>query len=429
MNKERLTKTAVDRLKPAEAEYVIWCGKLSGFGCRVWPTGKKVFIIQFRVAGRLTKKTLGTFGTITVEQARKEAERYLAAAQLGHDLVAAERKMKTGLTVSQLCDEYIKLGMGQKKPSTIATDLGRIDAHIRPLLGKKRISSVTRSDIERFLNDVAIGRTARDIRTKKGRSIVRGGKGTATRTVRLLGGIFTYAVERGYIEKNPKSGVKLFKDNSGEKYLSDDEMQRLGKALNEAETVGLPWDTKSESNTKHRPKDEAAMYEVMSPHVTGAIRLLLLTGCRLREVLHLRWSEVDFEHGILNLPDSKTGQKKVYLSEGAIDVLQSLPRIGTFVIYGTRPDKPRADLKRPWKRVCDRAGLNGVRLHDLRHTFASNAVSNGMSLPMIGALLGHRSTSTTARYAHIAESPLKRALDEMSQPMTKAISKPSATGE
>jgi len=221
MNKERLTKTLVDRLAPDETEYVAWCGKLAGFGCRVWPSGKKVFIVFYRAGGRsskLRKKSIGTYGMVTVEQARREAEKYLASAQLGQDLVGEERKAKAEMTVSDLCDEYLEHGVSLKKPSTIATDIGRINGHIRPLLGKKKLSAITRTDIERFLNDVAKGKTARDKRTgNKGRSIIKGGKGTATRTVRLLGGIFTYAVNQGYLESNPRHGVKLFKDGVKER--------------------------------------------------------------------------------------------------------------------------------------------------------------------------------------------------------------------
>lgn len=425
MSKERLTKTLIDRLLPAETEYVRWCGKLSGFGCRVWPSGKKVFIVFYRAGGRgstLRKKTLGTYGTLTVEQARREAEKYLASAQLGHDLVGEERKAKAEMTVSQLCDEYLEHGVALKKPSTIATDIGRINGHIKPLLGRKKISAVKRSDIERFLTDVAKGKTAKDQRTKKqGRSIIKGGKGTATRTVRLLGGIFTYAVNQGYLGSNPRLGVKLFKDGSKDRFLTQTELDRLGQTLIEAETIGLPWKLNEKAATKHRPNSSDELREQISPHVTGAIRLLLLTGCRLREILNLKWCEIDFERRVLNLPDSKTGRKTVYLSQGALEVLENLPRIGNYVVLGRDLDKPRSDLKRPWKRIGEHAKLEGVRLHDLRHTFASLGAASGMSLQMIGILLGHKSTETTARYAHLTDDPLHRALDDMSISMNNAI--------
>ena len=418
MSETRLTKTVVDRLEPREKEYFAWCGKLAGFGVRVWPNGKKVFIVQYRTGGRGTptrRKSLGTYGVVTVDQARKAAEDYLASAHLGNDLVGAERKARSEMTVAQLCDEYLEHGVGLKKASTIKTDVGRINGHIRPLLGKKKISAVTRQDIERFLNDIAKGKTAQDKRTgKKGRSIIRGGTGTATRTVRLLGGIFPYAVNQGYLATNPRTGVKLFKDGAKERFLSEEELVQLSKALEEAETIGLPWTFREDAKAKHRPKSEEKQREILSLHVTGAIRLLLLTGCRLREILHLRWNEVDFERGLLLLPDSKTGRKTVFLSDAALEVLQNLPHVGRYVIAGGNPDQPRADLKRPWQRLAQHAELEDVRLHDLRHTFASIGAAQGMSLQMIGALLGHKSPETTARYAHLTEDPLRQALNRMS---------------
>lgn len=416
MAQDRLTKTVVDKLAPRDKEYFVWCGKLAGFGVRVWPTGRKVFVVQYRAGGReapTRRKSLGVYGTVTTDEARKAAESYLASAHLGNDLVGKERQARAEMTVNLLCDDYIKHGMTTKKPSTVKTDLGRINGHIRPLVGKKKISSLTRRDVEQLLVDVAEGKTARDIRTEKGRSIITGGKGTATRTVRLLGGIFTYAMNHGLVENNPCAGVKVYKDGSKERFLSQDELDSLAKTLEQAETIGLPWTLRTDAKTKHRPKDEN-MREVISPHVTGAIRLLVLTGCRLREILHLRWSEVDLERGLLNLPDSKTGRKTVYLSNAAIELLENLPRAGTFVVAGDNPNRPRADLKRPWKRISEHAGIADVRLHDLRHTFASVGAAQGLSLQVIGKLLGHKSPETTARYAHLTEDPLRRALNEMS---------------
>ena len=417
MPQDRLTKTVVDKLDPRAKDYFAWCGKLSGFGVRVWPNGKKTFVVQYRAGGRgapTRRKSLGTFGVVTVDQARKAAEDYLASAHLGNDLVGAERKVRAEMTVSQLCEEYIEHGMETKKASTVKTDKGRINAHIRPLLGKKKISAVTRQDIERFLSDVAKGKTARDKRTAKGRSIVTGGKGTATRTARLLGGIFTYAVNQGYLEANPRKGVKLYKDGSKDRFLNRDEIDRLLQILEEAETIGLPWELREDAKTKHRPKEEN-LREVLSPHVTGAIRLLLLTGCRLREILHLRWEEVDFERGFLLLPDSKTGRKTVYLSDVAVEVLRDIPRVSAYVIAGSQQDKPRSDLKRPWQRITRHAQLENLRLHDLRHTFASIAVEQNMSLYMVGKLLGHKSPETTARYAHLARDPMQRGVNEIGE--------------
>lgn len=412
----RLTKSVVDGLEPGSKERVTWCEKLSGFGCRVWPTGKKVFVVQYRAGGRIRKKTIGTFGVLTVEQARKKAEVILAGVQLGRDPVAEDRKLRDAMTVSQLCDEYIAHGMAAKKPSTIKTDLCRIDAHIKPLLGRRKITDVSRRDIERFMTDIADGKSARDKRTsKRGRSRVTGGKGTATRTVRLLGGILTYAVNQGYIASNPRARVQLYPDRRMERYLSGEEIDRLFATLDLAETLGLPWHLNDDAQTKHRPANPANLTEKISPHVTAAIRLLVLTGCRLREILHLKWTDVDLERRCLVLPDSKTGRRVIPLSSAALTILEHLPELGMFVIRGMYSDQPRSDLKKPWARISAHAGLSDVRLHDLRHTFASLGAANGVSLQMIGALLGHKSTQTTARYAHLSDDLMRNALDQITR--------------
>jgi len=417
MSSDRLTKSVVDKLEPRDADYFVWCGKLTGFGVRVRPSGRKSFVVQFRTGGRgsqARRKSLGQYGVVTVDQARKVAETYLASASLGNDLVGDEKRVRAEVTVSQLCDEYIQQGMTTNKESTIKTDIGRINGHIRPLMGKKKISAVTRQDIERLLNDIAKGKTAKDTKTLKGRSIVKGGKSAATRSVRLLGGIFTYAVNHGYLDSNPCTGVKVFKGGTKDRFLTKDEIAQLLQVLEEAETVGLPWTLRDDAETKHRPKQEN-MREVLSAHVTGAVRLLLLTGCRLREILHLRWEDVDFGRGLLHLPDSKTGRKTIYLSDVAVEVLREIPRVSVYVIAGSQTNKPRSDLKRPWQRITAHARLENLRLHDLRHTFASIAIGENMSLYMVGKLLGHKSPETTARYAHLARDPMQRGINQIGE--------------
>jgi integrase len=427
---KRLTKQVVDGLKRKETDYVEWCAKLPGFGCRVRPSGVKSFIAQYRVGGRnspVRKVTLGTYGKLTVEQAREAASKVLAKAELGDDVAADLAKKRAEMTVSQLCDEYLADGCDLKKASTIATDKGRIARHIKPLLGTKRISSVARGEIERFMRDVANGKTHADVKTKKhGRAIVTGGKGTATRTVRLLGGIFSYAVARSYLSTNPRHGVAVYPDGKGERFLSQTELQALGNTLREAETVGLPWKFNEGKKAKHRPAKAENRREIVSPYAIAAIRLMLLTGCRAGEILNLRWDHVDFENGFLNLADSKTGAKTVLLGAPALEVLASLPRLGKFVIAGAKDDRPRSDIKRPWERIIAHAGLEHLRLHDLRHSYASIGAAAGMGLGMVGKLLGHASTSTTARYSHFADDPLRRASESISGTIAAAMGSTNA---
>jgi integrase len=435
MAKRKLTQSIVKALEPRPSDYVEWCGVLAGFGCRVRPTGSKSFIAQYRIGGRnspVRKVTIGSYGKLTVDEARDAAAKVLAKAQLGEDVAGAKAKQRAEMTVAQLCDEYFADGCEHKKASTVANDKGRVERHIKPLLGRKRIGEVARADIERFMRDVANGKTAVEEKTgKHGLARVTGGKGAATRTVRLLGGIFSYAVDRGYLETNPRSGVKVYADGKGERFLTADEFRKLGDALREAETVGLPWQLNEDANTKHRPKDAENQREILSPFSIAAIRLLMFTGCRAGEILSLKWEHVDFERGFLNLPDSKTGAKVVLLGAPALKILSELPRIdgNPYVIVGEKPGQPRSDLKRPWRRITAHAGLPDIRLHDLRHSFASIGAASGMGLGVVGKLLGHASTATTARYAHFADDPLRRASDSIASTIAAALSAPESDGK
>jgi len=415
----KLTKGAVDGLEAGTKPYVAWCGSLPGFGVSVRPSGSKSFILQYDFGGRrgVTRRvTIGVYGKPwTVEQARKEAEPILRNAKSGIDHAGVKAKRRAEMTVAELCDEYVAEGCEHKKASTVSTDKGRIERHIKPLLGTMKIGDVRRGDIEKFMRAVANGKTATDVKTKAhGRAIVTGGKGAATRTVRLLGGIFSYAVKHEYLKENPRSGVKVYADGKGERFLSPDEITQLGAALREAETIGLPWQLKDGPNAKHTPK-KGDRREVIAPHAVAAIRLLMLTGCRAGEILSLQWSHVDLERGILNLPTSKTGAKKVLIGAAALKVLAELPRLkdNPYVIVGEAEGKPRSDLKRPWKRITNHAALTDLRLHDLRHSFASIGVASNLGLSIVGKLLGHASPQTTARYAHIADSAERRALNEI----------------
>lgn len=391
MSKRTLTDARVKALQPREKDYCAWCEGDRGFGVRVWPAssksphGRKVFVVMYRArgsTGSAKRVTLGAFPTMGTEEARKEAKRILAKAALGEDVAADRAMRRAAITVAELCDEYLKDGCGHKKDSTVTVDKGRIERHIKPLLGKRRINQVTKTDVAKFVRDVANGETAADVKTGKfGRAIVKGGKGTATRTLRLLGGIFTYAVDRGYIEANPRAGVKGYEDKRNTRWLGNEELARLGGTLRLAETEGLPWRQNEGVKAKHRAKAENAR-EPVSPHAIAAIRLLMLTGCRLSEILNLRWSDVSFERASLHLPDSKTGAKDLYLSAPALKVLSEIPRIKghPYVIAGSKKDEPRSDLKRPWARITEHAGLPGLRLHDLRHSYASVGAASGMGL-------------------------------------------------
>lgn len=435
----KLTKRTVEAIEPSGARTFWYDKDLKGFGLKAEPSGAMTWIVEYRAAGggrRAQKRrlTLGKLGALTPEQARQLAKDALAEVHSGGDPASARTERKVALTMSELCDVYLAEATkgniitrrgAVKKPSTLISDRGRIARHIKPLLGSKLVRDVTSADIERFLRDVAGGKTAVDVKTvKRGRAIVTGGKGTATRTVRLLGGIFAYAIEERIRAGNPTHGVRKYADNQGARFLNTEELTRLGRALRDAETVGLPWRMRENSSgAKHLPKHEENRRSVLSVHATAAIRLLILTGCRVGEILSLKWAHVDLERGLLLLPDSKTGAKAVILGAPALAVLASIARVEgcEFVIASESMDKPRRDLKRPWAMVRLAAGLEDVRLHDLRHTYASHGAAAGLGLTVVGRLLGHAEVKTTNRYSHFDADPLRRAANAIGSTLAAAL--------
>lgn len=394
----RISKASVDAAKPAQRDCFYWDEQLKGFGLKVTPMGKKVYVCQYRVGGGANadsrRQTIGAHGVLTPDQARAEAKKILGLVANGADPALEKQLRRKQITVIELCDRYLVEACGTKKKSTLATDRGRIERHIKPLLGRKKVPDVTRADIKRFLQDVAEGKTAVDVRTRKhGRARVAGGKGTASRTVGLLGGIFSYACELELITANPVHGVKRFPDKRSERFLSEAELVKLGNALRDAQATGD------------------------NPAGIAIIRLLVFTGARKDEIEGLQWREVDFDNRVLRLEDSKTGQKILPLNAGALMLLSEQPRTeGTDCVFpATKGNGHFLGTPKIWRRVRSAAGLEDVRLHDLRHSFASVAVSMGASLPIIGALLGHRDAATTQRYAHLHDDPLRSTTDAVAR--------------
>jgi integrase len=228
---------------------------------------------------------------------------------------------------------------------------------------------------------------------------------------------------------NPAKGIERYREQGRERFLDVAELARLGDAIREAETKGIPYAVDaSKPKAKHAPRPEKRRV-VIDPYTAAAMRLLLFTGARLREILHLRWSEVDFERGLLRLADSKTGKKPIILNAPALAILSELPRASDYVIAGNDPKKPRADIKRPWELVRDRARLDGTRLHDLRHSFASFGAGAGLGLPIVGRLLGHAQAATTQRYAHLDADPLRRASERIGGEIAAAMGEGIPTPE
>ncbi|MBF0153663.1 MAG: tyrosine-type recombinase/integrase [Magnetococcales bacterium] len=400
MAKGKITKRTVDAIEVSDKDDYLWDNELRGFGVKVTPARKRIYLVQYRAGNRTRRVTIGPHGPLTPEQARKEAIQLLGLVAEGQDPAEMKHAAKQIPTVAELCDQYLREGVATKKPSTLATDRGRIERHIKPLLGNYRVDEVLKTDVTRFLQAVAEGKTSIDVKTGfRGRAIVTGGKGTATRTLGLLGAIFAFAVEHRYRTDNPTKSVKKFKHNKRERFLTADELSRLGGTL------------------RRSAEDGGNLYGI------AAIRLLLFTGCRRGEVLKLEWAHVDLEQGCLRLPDPKTGAKVVHLGEPAIQLLRNLPRADgqPYVFPGLVHGKPLVGLHRIWTKIRDEAQLPNLRIHDLRHGFASIGVMSGMGLPIVGALLGHKTPTVTDRYAHLADDPLKMAANSIATTIASAL--------
>lgn len=392
----RLSKRSVDAVPvPAKGEAFVWDSELRGFGVRVKAGGLKTYLIQYRTLdGRSRRHALGRHGVVTVEQARAAALQKLAAIAQGADPSSERRAARAAMTVADLCDLYVAERLATRKPSSVASAKADIENHIKPLLGRERAAAITAEDVDRLLLDVAAGKTARRVKTGKRRlSRVRGGKGAANAAVTTLCAAFNFGIRRGVRPDNPALGVRKYPEKKLERFLSPAELARLGEALAASEALG-----------------------VESPFAIAAIRLLVLTGARKNEILTLQRSWVDADNRVLRLPDSKTGAKVVHIGAAALEVIQALPVVegSPYLLPGYKGEGHLVDLQSTWERIRGAAGISDVRLHDLRHAFASLGARGGDSLLIIGALLGHRSAKTTHRYTHLADHPLKDAAERIS---------------
>jgi integrase len=396
--RESIGLRAVRKLKPGQK---IWDTRVLGFHARCQVGSGVSYVLFYRTAeGRTRWHTIGRHGSPwTPDTARDEAQRLLGEVARGSDPAADKRAKRMAASVSELCDLYradVEAGRtltrrrAPKKASTLSTDRGRIDRHIKPLLGPLKVSSVTREDVETFMHDVAVGKTAGKTKTarKRGLANVRGGIGTASRTVGLLGAIFTYAVRRRMRIDNPVHGVMRPADGRRERRLSEAEYKALGNALLKAEKANV-W-----------------------PAAVAAVHFLALTGWRRGEVLNLRWDEIDLARRTVALPDTKTGKSFRPLSQVACEVLRRQTRAADLVFPATRGAGPMLGFPKLWKRIVHLAELPpDVTPHTLRHSFASLAGDLGLSELTIATLIGHKGHSVTSRYVHAADTVLLAAAD------------------
>lgn len=393
----RLTKRNVDAIVPGNRAVVAYDTELTGFGVRVSTRGRLSWFIEYRpgAGGRRVAKKRMYFGSreFSPEQARQAAKEMLATVALGGDPAAKRKQEREAETFRDFAERYLREEAEAKlKPGTVANYRIAIRKHASPEIGGIKLNRITTAEIAQLHS--RLGKTK---------------PMTANRVVQCISSIFRYAATCNIVPvgHNPTQGIRAFRERRRERFLNGEELARLGEAIREAETVGIPFSIDStKPKSKHAPKSGSIQIDA---HTAAALRLLVLTGARLREILDLRWEYVDYQRGLLLLPDSKTGRKAIVLNGPALSVLRSLDQSGEWVIKSEGEDKPRADMNRPWRTISKRAKLAGVRIHDLRHTHASVGAGAGLGLPIIGKLLGHTQASTTMRYAHLDSDPLKIA--------------------
>ena len=383
----KLTKRFVEAIPVGDRDVIEWDSEIRGFGVRVWPTGKRTYFLKYRTReGRQRKPTIGVHGVdITAEEARDIAHQWRTEARRGGDPVSSRRQAREMPTLAEFAERYLaKHARVYKKPSSLANDERLLVKRILPALGRRKLNEVSREDVARLHREL------------------QSTPYEANRLLALLSKMFNLAEEWGLRPEgsNPCRHIRKFGERKRQRFLGLDELARLGAVI-----------TQEEHNRTH------------APSVFAAIKLLLFTGCRLSEILTLRWAEVDLERSRLRLADPKTGPKVVYLNSAALEVLSNLrPQEGNpYVIPGAKAGRHLVNLEKPWLRLRDQAGLADVRLHDLRHSFASAGAVNGLSLQTLGALLGHTDPATTNGYAHLFADTLRQANELVGQYLSAAL--------
>ena len=367
-----ITDAVVEALAPGR-DRVIWDRALTGFGVRVYPSGARVYVVQTRGPAGTKRATLGRHGVIGAAEARRRAAIAIARARAGEDPAQPRAQKPTGPALASLAERYLREHVAVRcKPSTAAQYRLAIERHILPALGHLPVAAIGRGDVADLQHSL------------------RDRPAMANLVVATLARLIDQARAWGAPSEgtNPCRSAQKYRAGRRERFLTDAEFRRLGHALDELEATGR-----------------------ISPHAAAAIRLLMLTGCRRNEILTLRWEDVHLGARELRLRDSKTGPRTVSLSPEAADVLAAIPRLphNPWVVPGTRPGARLSSIFEPWARVRARAGLDDVRIHDLRHSYASRALALGESLPVIAKLLGHAQIQTTARYTHLTRNAVKNA--------------------
>ena len=377
----RLTKRHIDALPARDKEYFVWDDQLKGFGARVYPNGGKRYVAQTFRRGKTIRVQIGRHGTLPFEEAKARARKIIADIDDGRNPNKEKEEERLSPTVAELAERFLEEYVPVHcKPRTQVEYRHALRRYIVPALGTIKVVALVRDDV------AALHHEMRDKPYQ------------ANRTLGVVSKMMNQAEAWGLRpdRSNPCYHVRKYREKKRERFLTADELARLGKALDGEEKLARS--------------------------AVTAFRLLLYTGARLSEIQTLKWEHIQGNR--IHLPDSKTGAKTIPLNGPALEVLAGTERIqgNPYVIAGTGEGAHLTDLQKPWRRVRKVAGLEDVRIHDLRHTFASEAVMGGESLPMVGRILGHTQAQTTARYAHLADDPLQRASERIASSLKQAMS-------
>lgn len=371
---KNITTRVVEGL-PAETE--IRDSQLRGFGIRRQKSADVSYFVQRRVQGRMRRFTIGRHGSPwTTTTARMEASRLLLLMRSGGNPVTEREAARARqMSFQELTEQFLEIHGPTLKPSTLVTYTDCIELRLRPKFGNKPINEITHQDVA------------------KAHVSWREHKTAANNALTCLSSIFGWAEDQKLLPKhtNPCPDIKRYKTSKKERYLSRDELRRLGNTLDE-------WEANGKINI----------------YAAFAIRLLIVTGARFKEILTLQWPNIHWEHRVLQLPDSKTGFKYIFLNDYALAILRSIPRLANnpYVIAGKKEGRHFVGLTKCWYGLRAAADLHDVRIHDLRHSFASFAITlGGSNIPVLGRVLGHSNPETTARYTHIAKDPAAAIAD------------------
>jgi len=401
----KITKRTVDALRPNpdRKDVFTWDagdGAIKGFGVRMKPSGSAAYLVQYRnKEGRTRRLVLGKVGVLTPDEARCMAGDALKAASKGGDPSAERRAVRRSITVGELCDLYLADAKTRIKASTLAMDKSRIETHVKPLIGRYTVRSLTAADIERMKADIVAGKTAKARREKGRGGVAAGGPGVAARTLGMIGTILEFARPLKLVTENAARGVKKPTEGKQRRFLSLAEIAKLGATMRAAEPTG---------------ENKVAI---------AAIRLLLMTGLRRMEALALPQAWVDGRARCIRFEDTKSGPQLRPIGAEAVKLIDAQPgRKGCpWVFPAAQGDGHFVGLPKVLERMCDKAGLNGITLHVLRHSFAAAAAEMGFSELTIAGLLGHRVPGVTARYAHVPDSALVSAADRVSARIAAAL--------